>query len=78
MLSFSERMEQGLELAQVARNRGQHTGKVAHGWNYKRPVPSGLDMIEAIYHTWRKDWQTEAYCAVEYALFADQWEGLAL
>lgn len=36
MLSFTERMEQGRELAQVARNRGGVTGKAAKGHAFKR------------------------------------------
>jgi hypothetical protein len=32
MTSFSERMAQGRELAQTARNRGANTGRVAAGW----------------------------------------------
>ena len=78
MFSFTERMDQGRELAQVARNRGQHTGKSAAGWQFKRRLPTGLDALEAIYHTWRKDWQTECFCAVEYELFHQEWEALQL
>lgn len=36
MLSFTERMAKGRELAQVARNRGGATGKAAKGHSFKR------------------------------------------
>ena len=42
MLSFTERMEAGRELAQVARNRGLATGKAAKGHSFKRaPLEAG-------------------------------------
>jgi hypothetical protein len=34
--SFTERMELGKANAMNQRNRGQHVGKCAKGWNYKR------------------------------------------
>jgi hypothetical protein len=34
---FSEKMEAGRVRAVQARNRGQHTGKAAKGWNVKAP-----------------------------------------
>lgn len=76
-LSFTERMAQGRELAQVARNRGQHTGKSARGWNYRRPAPVGLDRLQWEYDTWRKEWQYQAVAAVETALFAAELDEIA-
>lgn len=35
-MEFTERMEAGKLTAMRNRNRGQHTGKVAKGWNVKR------------------------------------------
>jgi hypothetical protein len=76
MDSFSERMAQGREIAQAQRNRGQHTGTVAKGWNTKRQALAGLDALEAYWHQWRKDIHYNAYLAVETELFAHEWEGL--
>jgi hypothetical protein len=77
MQSFSERMAEAKELAQVDRNRGQHVGKPAAGWNYKRPDPTGLDRLEWEYTSWRKEWQYQCVAAVESALFAAELEDIA-
>lgn len=77
MQSFTERMAQGKDLAQVRRDRGQHTGKSAAGWSYKRAQLTGLDMVEAYYQQWRKDVSINAYLAVEYALLASDFDDLA-
>ena len=34
-LSFTERMDTGKAVACERRNRGQHVGKCAKGWNYQ-------------------------------------------
>lgn len=74
--SFCERMELGKALAMERRNRGQHVGKCAKGWNVKRSQLTGLDRLEWQFETWRKEWQYAAVAAVESALFAHEWEGL--
>jgi hypothetical protein len=74
--SFTERMEQGKLLAQVARNKGLATGKSAKGWSYQRAKLDGLDMLENYLYTFRKDVHYNAYAAVEFALFSHEWEGL--
>jgi hypothetical protein len=76
MLSFSERMQQGRDLAQVQRNRGQPVGKPAAGWNVKRPNLTGLDAIEAYYQQWRRDIHYWGVIAVQEALFADELEDI--
>jgi hypothetical protein len=76
--SFTERMAQGRELAQDARNRGQHTGGSAKGWNVKRSELVGLDAIEAYYHQFRTDISYNAYLAVEWELFGHEWEGIEI
>lgn len=81
--SFSERMAQGREIAQDARNRGQHTGKCAKGWAYQRAPMSSLDNLymetydlEAEYANWQKQNQHQldiryiGILAIEDELFA--------
>ncbi len=58
MLSFTECMAQGRDLAQVARNRGQHTGRSAAGWNVKRPIAAANDNA-AWLAAWRRDWRKQ-------------------
>jgi hypothetical protein len=75
--SFSERMTEGKANAMERRNRGEHTGKCAKGWNgVKRQELTGLDRLEWEYTSWRKEWQYQCLAAVETALFAHEWEGL--
>lgn len=77
MLSFTERMEAGRELAQVARNRGLPTGKAAKGHTFKRaPLEAGswAELVERAKHGFREtcsearaeyDWQTRLRDIVE-------------
>lgn len=58
MLSFTERMAQGRELAQVARNRGHHTGAVAKGWNYTRRPDGEPGSWEWLCAEARRDWRS--------------------
>lgn len=74
-MSFTERMAQGRELAQVQRNKGHHVGRSAKGWNVKRSPLTGLDRLEWQFETWRKEVEYGCLAAVETALFAHEWEG---
>jgi hypothetical protein len=76
--SFHLWIEQGKQAAMQRRNRGQHVGKCAKGWNVKRPKLEGLDALEAYYHQWRKDIHYNAFLAVEFALFGHEWEGIEI
>ena len=78
MLAFTERMAQSREVAQVARNRGQHTGQVVPGWNARRLAMTGLDGLESYYQQFRADIQYNAFLAVERELFGDEWEGIEI
>jgi len=77
--SFSERMAEAKDLAQDRRNRGQHTGKSAQGWNYKRHYENRDDYrinklfaetyrLEALFDNWRKDWQQSVVAALDIEL----------
>jgi hypothetical protein len=58
---FSEKMEAGRVRAVQARNRGQHTGKVAKGWNRKPSRDRSFDDLswharrELIATGWQSD-----------------------
>jgi hypothetical protein len=74
MNSFTERMALGKEIAQDLRSRGRSIGALK-GYA-KRPLPTGLDAIEAYYNQYRKDIHYWAYTAVEEALFASELEDI--
>lgn len=56
--SFSERMAEAKDMAQTARNRGQHVGTSAKGWNVKRPLEHANDNC-AWLNAWRRAWQND-------------------
>lgn len=72
--SFAEAMANAKE----AKHSGRYNNSTAahESWTAKRPVATGIDAIEAYYYSWRKDISYNAYCAVEWALFGDDWRDL--
>lgn len=61
---FTERMERGRELALQRRNAGKHTGRMAKGWNYKRPDPEE-GTFERARQAVVARWQVECFMAAE-------------
>lgn len=57
MLSFTERMQLGRDIAQVNRNRGRHVGACAPGWNYKQTHPES-GTWEALCYVSKMQWQS--------------------
>jgi hypothetical protein len=72
MIDFTERMDEGRRLAVLRRNEcgGSPFRTVKNGLRRRAPT-SELDRLEHYWHEWHKDWQWQAYAAVEWALFGD-------
>jgi hypothetical protein len=58
MLSFTERMAAGRELAQLNRNRGRHVGASAKGWNAPRPIGCDANSWEWLCREARREWRS--------------------
>ncbi len=79
--NFTERMDTARELAQVARNRGLHTGKRAAGWSNKSRANTyrgftELDQLELWFKQWRHEWRYAALAAVDWALFGEDYQDI--
>jgi hypothetical protein len=76
MQSFTERMALGKAIAQDLRNDGRVAG-IHKSWKGReRPLPTGLDAIEAYLHQFRRDIHYWGVIAVQEALFADEMEDI--
>ena len=64
MQSFTDKMEQGRDIAARDRARGLHTGKLAAGWERKRPKEHANDNCAWLL-AWRAHWRAHwrATCA---------------
>lgn len=56
-IDFTGKMQAARDLAQISRNRGQHTGKSAKGWNHSRPIYCSADSHEWFIMELQRDWR---------------------
>lgn len=81
MLSFTERMEQGRDIAQERRNRGLPTGTPAPGWVVKRRPDPETGSWERLAAEVSRDWKfarDEALEAFRFAVYPERYEAIEL